>query len=594
MSNESPGVSEKDKEKGGNTFSLFSGWGASQAPPTATVQQTSKKVDKNMEVDLVVSPIQSPVSSPVSSARRNKCYVCKDVVKDVSSKQVLKCFACKRHAHVNCINSNSVKHCINYLKDKENVFNMVTFVCMDCKAASTSGENLPPAVKLIEDELNDLKSHLVEKDEVIKQLKVEIKDLNRKITAGEDPSGNTPKRIRFQPLNLDLDETEMSLGNVSDVEVRSPDLPNTKILTMINAITGNINKLNDKFDKLFNQVTNSKNDTLAESSEATTSIGNKTNANANASTKLTNRNKKNTFANVVKENLPIQNQNEVNVANANVNATTKFVAKLKNTCLSEILTNRKIKDTQIRNISINIPNQEEKIKVLKLLNADELAKEVKITDITKKSKFNRVITCKDEVEAKKLDVILFRKYGDAVKSTQPINKFKAKVVNVIMGEYDSDELLTLLCEQNDLPNNLISVDRSYDIVRNKFTYTNLILNCNDLKTLKKVIDKKKLVLGFNNVKVYEYSNLQQCNKCCGFGHLAFNCRFKIACRWCASAHASNECTEKDNKSKCINCINGNKKSDNKVKTDHMATYDLCPYRINRLTELKKYLAGSKN
>lgn len=599
-------MESNDQDK--NRYSIFGNWGSGPITRSQTknvpgssenvLPNVSDKMDTTNE-DTSSSPANLTSPRNITSPRSSKCAICFGKISTFKPTLHLRCFICHRVHHVNCVaNNKSVNHCIQFLKEPDNLFNLVTFVCSQCREAHASGENLSPASNKFVEEINSLKNSNEQKDNVIRDLETQVKDLKRGVKVGGSQLniGNTPKRPRInflEQLNTqELQESEMNLAELSDMAL-SPDLPIAKMSTVINSLVDKVNMLTDKLSELTEIVKskkrgNERND--SNSDQISKSKASKSTSNVNSNTN-NNANSKKSYAGIVKENLSKNEKTQVATVNKNAD---NLIDKLKSKTFGEILQNRKIKNSQIRNISIVATNEEERKKVIELLNTDELAKDIKIINIVKKSVFTRVIFCKSDAEAKKLDELVFKKYGDAVSCAAPVSRMQIKVVNVPMGRYSIEDLCALLCSQNEIEPNKVSIDRSYEISRKNKVYANMILNCQDIQTFKYILEKGSLILFFNKYKVFECTELNQCKNCSDYGHISVNCKAKPVCRWCAGGHLFKDCTERDKKPRCSNCIKFNKKSEVKNKIDHMPSYDICPVRQARVFELKKFFSNSKN
>lgn len=294
-------------------------------------------------------------------------------------------------------------------------------------------------------------------------------------------------------------------------------------------------------------------------------------------------NKKSTFADMVKNSSEmITNQTK---ANGNLDETVNQKS------MAEIIANRAVKNSQIRNVKI-MSNDSKKIKILhNIMSNQELTDNINIVKVSKKSNTNRVVICKTDAEAKKLDEILVSRFGDHITSSMPSNKLRIKLVNAVTGG-NVESFMKKLCLQNELKMRLLNVISSYKVVRGNLTYTNIIVEVDNLVTFKELIQKKYLIVGLNIVKIFENIGVNQCRKCLNYGHFAYNCGDKISCRWCGGNHTAGDCSNRNSKPKCINCLRFNQKSDlsSCVGINHVATYDLCPVRIKRVIELKKFLS----
>lgn len=144
--------------------------------------------------------------------------------------------------------------------------------------------------------------------------------------------------------------------------------------------------------------------------------------------------------------------------------------------------------------------------------------------------------------------------------------------------------------------NSILANKNFDIVdvytvtSNTATYQNAILEC-DLALHKELCEKKTLICGIDECKIFEEINLLQCVKCLDYGHISTNCKSKVACRKCAQEHLAKDCQESRNN--CINCLRANEKGGTH-RTNHRVSDGRCPVRKERFYALKEWLLNSKN
>ena len=75
-------------------------------------------------------------------------------------------------------------------------------------------------------------------------------------------------------------------------------------------------------------------------------------------------------------------------------------------------------------------------------------------------------------------------------------------------------------------------------------------------------NKNKLFIGFQNCRVFDIINRNQCPKCSRFGHSGKKCKNEAKCYKCAGNHAAAEWN--CDILKCTNCEFNN----NKFKTNH--------------------------
>lgn len=555
------------------------------------------------------------------------CLVCSKELMTKNKKRVINCVVCKRTAHIKCLITNkSVKASLKDLKDPVNSW--VVYQCFDCKVImSKRNDKLPETSDEDLSELITTKSVLTrENKQYESQLNQQINEINL-LKEQIITRGNTRKKsINKDELTLEVlsNLPEESFKNLSytDSKGKSSTEFVNDYLPRVQAYSPRI-KLEDEFHCLETEFGEFKRfiaDRLDEFNKKFLSIGiviqnqgihevvepfTKVNENVlqgNTSGNSVVSQTKPTLAEIVKKSNPMPTNRNITeiVKKFNPMPTNRkeFKVKLDETInqisMAEIIDSRVVKNSQIRNVKI-ITKDEKKIEILNnILSNQELSNNVKIIKISNKSNTNRVIFCETNAEALKLDKLLVSRLSDYIKSSLPINKLRVKLINAIRGNIDTDTFMNMLCMQNELNVNSLRVIESYKITRGKFTYTNLIVEVDNLITFKELIQKGSLSFGLNSIKVFEIIELNQCKKCLKYGHFAQNCRYNEFCRWCGGNHAASVCVNKASNPKCINCLHLNKKSDlsSYVGYDHVATYDLCPVRLKRVMELKKFLSKS--
>lgn len=95
-----------------------------------------------------------------------------------------------------------------------------------------------------------------------------------------------------------------------------------------------------------------------------------------------------------------------------------------------------------------------------------------------------------------------------------------------------------------------------------------------------LIEKEKINIGFNRVRVEDAIPLTQCFHCLKFGHTALKCLSKdksATCLHCAKDHEWKECPNKNSEEKCSNCIYQNTTFKMTLNTNHKANDKNCTY-----------------
>lgn len=106
----------------------------------------------------------------------------------------------------------------------------------------------------------------------------------------------------------------------------------------------------------------------------------------------------------------------------------------------------------------------------------------------------------------------------------------------------------------------------------------------DGNSFKKIIDKGKINIGWNVCRVFEEISVLRCYKCCGYNHIAKDCKSEEVCVRCGSNnHKSDVC---DKKMSCINCVKTNSRFNLKLEVDHSAI-DQCCSVYKRYTQINR-------
>lgn len=95
----------------------------------------------------------------------------------------------------------------------------------------------------------------------------------------------------------------------------------------------------------------------------------------------------------------------------------------------------------------------------------------------------------------------------------------------------------------------------------------------------KLIEQKRIYLGFSSCTFDDHVRVRHCYKCLSFGHVANDCTATAHCGICSEDHEMKNCVNKDNIPCCYNC-----KANKFSETGHTATDgSKCPILKKRLT-----------
>lgn len=250
----------------------------------------------------------------------------------------------------------------------------------------------------------------------------------------------------------------------------------------------------------------------------------------------------------------------------------------------------KTKSTSIRNI-ILLGTDEEKKALSNLILNDNAYVNINILSIKQKGKHMFTITCGSDNDATELETLLHSKYGQVIEIKTP-NQFTPKVKIVRIQTLDTPpEIKNQILEQNKWLNDAdFQIEGVVDITTGSISYKNLILTTT-LESQQKLLTKGKIVFNLRECKIFDHVNLIQCIQCWKFGHFQSECTFKKACKHCSDNHHHLQCPNLETTPTCINCKFSNAQGCS-YKTNHIATYDKCATKVQRINALKEYV--SKN
>lgn len=181
-------------------------------------------------------------------------------------------------------------------------------------------------------------------------------------------------------------------------------------------------------------------------------------------------------------------------------------------------------------------------------------KDVKANGLHKIKEGGIVINCASNAESMKISQLVQSKIGDKYEVELPeIKKPRLKIVNSFE-KMTNDEIIMNLKNQNDLPQTaeikiITQIKKKLNEASNVEKY-DIVIEA-DKDTHDTMMNKQSVNLGWTRCKVYKHTHLIRCYNCCGYAHIAKDCKNKRACSKCGDEHKRSECTN-DNK-KCVNC-----------------------------------------
>lgn len=192
------------------------------------------------------------------------------------------------------------------------------------------------------------------------------------------------------------------------------------------------------------------------------------------------------------------------------------------------------------------------------------------------------VMCGSNASTMKMKNIISSKFGDKYEVNLPETlKPRVKIMNA-MNDVPEQEIVNELRRQNDWLEDTDDIvlkkilekknrkhDDSMDIV------LEVSVGCFD-----KLMAAGKVNLGWKKCNIVHHVHITRCFKCCGFAHIAGECKNKEACAKCGLEHKTKECTREN--LECINCKSISQKYKLKLDCKHNAFSHKCPTLQKRI------------
>lgn len=195
-----------------------------------------------------------------------------------------------------------------------------------------------------------------------------------------------------------------------------------------------------------------------------------------------------------------------------------------------------------------------------------------------------ILSCESTNETMKAKQLINDKLGSEYEVVLPDVKNPRLRISNLDPEIENDNLINVLKSHNQrisaIEMKLITViNRKY---RNHFTKDIVVeVKSDDYKQLRKI---ETLNLPWRECKIHEHLYIKRCFKCCGFAHIAKDCKQKQRCSKCAGNHKYSEC--KSNDICCINCRIANEKWKSKLNTNHHSWSKECSVIKRKMVQLQ--------
>lgn len=227
-------------------------------------------------------------------------------------------------------------------------------------------------------------------------------------------------------------------------------------------------------------------------------------------------------------------------------------------------------------------------------NINPVSSNISLTKVVNVSDGGVIVSCADKDNCDKFKQLVDEKLAEKYTIREiPVLHPRVKIVGI--SEKISDEALInrlMVQNKNEIsPNSDLKLISLAPLKRNNNIFQ-AVIQC-DITTYQRIMLQGKLFVGYDYCRVFDAIDLMRCYKCCGYHHLAKNCRSPIfICPLCAQNHQMNDCP-KTGSNYCINCHNFNKSSDNPVPVNHTAMSSTCHVRLQNLTKLRSKILSPK-
>lgn len=155
---------------------------------------------------------------------------------------------------------------------------------------------------------------------------------------------------------------------------------------------------------------------------------------------------------------------------------------------------------------------------------------------------------------------------------------------------DNAQLIKMITKQNAEMMHEHSKLEVWGMKKRKDGKYNVTITC-DTTTMRNIMMRQRLKIGWDNCIVYEHINLYRCFSCNRYGHSSSECNTGIpTCPRCAGDHKVSEC-KPDAVICCSNCKHYNEKNRLNEPTDHPVWDNRCPIlqmKFNRRKERIRY------
>ncbi|CAG9769710.1 unnamed protein product [Ceutorhynchus assimilis] len=162
-----------------------------------------------------------------------------------------------------------------------------------------------------------------------------------------------------------------------------------------------------------------------------------------------------------------------------------------------------------------------------------------------------------------------------------LQKPKIKIIGYSGNSEDREELEDQICQQNEI------MDRQnikINYIRTTRDHKKTIFAETSPELFRRLIQMKKIYVGWQRLPIYEDLTLMKCFKCQEYNHKRDQCSYQVVCSHCGKNHEYKDC---DQQTKCCgNCVKANNRFGLSYDISH-TSYDIeCPTMIFYKQKLK--------
>lgn len=184
-----------------------------------------------------------------------------------------------------------------------------------------------------------------------------------------------------------------------------------------------------------------------------------------------------------------------------------------------------------------------------------------------------IIKCTTEEGIKKLVEETQKNKNLETKYKVKVTQMKQPRIKIISNSnMTEEEYEECIKSQNSFFNSEDSIKVTY--VKKSKSDKNIVFAVCSGSTFSKLIENKKICIGWERCPIYEDLSIPKCKTCYAYDHRDFNCKHKVTCIYCGEEHRLAKCPKRSKK--CCNCIKSNEKFNLKYDINHTAYDTDCP------------------